>query len=160
MAKEIMISRNFLQGHPMAGEETFFVEKIWEALWIIGVKAPRLLEGLEIHKNNCIQRCYIPKLHTIRKGHRFKVGDKVILKVWSGKPYRSKKIAISPEIEIKKIYSFEIIGSDYILNDEILDLASLRVLAQNDGLSSDDFENWFNVDEFDGQVICWGDVNY
>lgn len=160
MAKEIMISRNFMKAHPRAGEETFFVEKIWEALWIIGIETPRLLKDLDVQELNCLRRHYIPKLHTIRKGHRFKVGDRVILKVWSGKPYRSKKIAIAPEIEVKKIYSFELKEAELILNGKILDLSLLGVLAQNDGLSSEDFECWFNSNEFSGQVICWSDVNY
>lgn len=127
----------------------------------MGVETPRLVKGLETHELNMLRRYYPPKQHTIRKGKRFKLGDRVVLKVWSGKPYRTPKIAISSEIKVKQVLPFSLTGTDYILNGKVLDLDSLRVLAMNDGLTSDDFECWFAKDgEFDGQVICWGEVSY
>lgn len=60
-------------------------------------------------------------------------------------------------MEVKKVYDFELNNCEFILNGKILGLKKLTVLAQNDGLSCEDFECWFNSKEFKGQVICWSD---
>jgi hypothetical protein len=33
----------------------------------------------------------------------------------------------------------------------------VELLAQHDGLSNEDFQNWFSKLPFDGQIICWDD---
>ena len=105
------------------------------------------------------------KKHTIRKGNRWKVGDKFSPRVWSGKPYHSKHIILCKDIEIKKIWSFAADGGGYFyLNGEQLDVTSelQALIPLNDGLSSEDFLNWFPVNKaFEGQIICWDDnINY
>lgn len=44
------------------------------------------------------------KEHTIRKGKRWKVGDKFSPRIWSGKPYKSKQIILAPDTEIKQVF--------------------------------------------------------
>lgn len=131
MSKVIMFSRVFPGYHPIAGEPTNFVEKIAKG----------------------------EKIHTIRKGHRFKVGDTFSPRIWQDKPYRSKQTIIGFDMEVKQIYNFELRKGDlnYYLNGKLLKIDQLKEVAKNDGLHIDDFECWFNSPDFDGQIICWSD---
>ncbi|MES1181473.1 MAG: hypothetical protein ABUL44_01630, partial [Flavobacterium sp.] len=101
------------------------------------------------------------KNHTIRAGHRFEVGDRFSPRVWSGRPYNSQQIILSPDIQITKIWNIEIdecgvwsIGKPgeqlYYIDEE----QSFEI-AKNDGLSEMDLLCWFNKTPFDGQIICW-----
>lgn len=120
-----------------------------------------------------LESCGTPKHHTIRAGNRWKVGDKFSPRVWSGKPYASKQIAIAPDIEIKKIWRYKIdacgvpsIGPHNsgltIYTDEYQDAE----IAKNDGLSEEDLywwlkPHWQNGKELTAQIICWNDtINY
>ena len=156
MSKVIIVSRYFPTYHNRSGEETFFVEKIWESLGIVPEDNPLLCESDFDLINE-----YEPKHHTIRAGNRWKVGDKASLRVWSGKPRRSKQIIIAPDVEIKKIWSFVCTGQYFYLNDKQIDVTSSDV-PRNDGLSSDDFLGWFpESNSFEGQVLSWnGDIEY
>lgn len=169
MSKVIKFSRVFPKTHPKAGQPTYFVEQIYNCLYSknnlmdypIGLDIDESIKGI--------------KHHTIRAGNRFKVGEKFSPRVWSGKPYKSKQIIIAPDIEVKKVYDFEIeVDEDYLailidgkafwesnfrfkVNDD-----GLKFLAKNDGLELEDFKTWFGFKKpFKGQIICWSDsVNY
>lgn len=108
-----------------------------------------------------------PKHHTIRAGHRWKAGENFSPRVWSGRPYASKMITIAPDIEIKKVWDFEIKEDGCVFIDgELYAYSSstdaLMVLAHNDGLELGDFIAWFKYPKpFSGQIICWDDsVDY
>jgi hypothetical protein len=152
MSKVITFSRKFPAYHPRKGEPTYFVEKITK--W-------RLSCGERPVDINCDfneEMYYIcePKYHTIRAGHRWKVGDKFSPRVWSGKPYYSPQITIAPDIEIKNIWNFKCDEEGlFYINEKWIDVTSTDI-PNNDGLSSDDFLSWFNK-PFNGQVICWSD---
>jgi hypothetical protein len=193
--KTIMFSRTFPATHTRAGEPTFFVEKIWKCLvdesqsshfsfdWTEYDSAFPVTfderENIHAHK---------PKLHTIRAGNRWKVGDMASLRVWTDKPYRSKQIEFA-KVEIKQVWDFEIyyIAKDndlflFIDNKDFfsfidydinaidftkdLEHTTLKKLAQNDGLEISDFVSWLGLDKdnpknFNGQIIAWSDeVNY
>jgi len=80
--------------------------------------------------------------------------------VWSGKPYNSKQIIIGPDIEVKKVWTFEILNFGYAVDGCFKSYNELKIIAANDGLTVDDFECWFNVKKnevFKGQIICWND---
>lgn len=159
MSKVIMFSRVFPAYHPKAGEPTFFVEKLYNSLF----SRNNLMDypkGIEINESILEM-----KHHTIRAGHRFKVGDTFSPRVWgddinlkSGRsgPYHSKQIIIAPDLEVKQVYKFELRKSDlnYYLNGKLLKFAQLKEIAKNDGLDLDDFDEWFNSPDFDGQIIC------
>lgn len=188
MSRVITFSRTFPSYHPRKGEDTFFAEKIWKSL--------DKLELTSIHLDQCINNYYQQigylekyndihsKYHTIRAGNRWKVGDKFSSRVWSGKPYASKQIIITPDIEIKKVWSItiELIrkpmeNSDYetacykFLIDGVI-VNDVETLAKNDGLSYHDLIDWFKLFQsldkprlmrkvFDGQIICWSNnINY
>ncbi len=191
MSKVITFSRTFPSYHPKKGQPTHFVEKVWKSLGVEFIDKDSIYPSLSIDlpydKDTYYKLRYIiyfgarkyktplifPKHHTIRAGHRWKVGDIFSPRIWSDKPYHSKQIIIAPDIEIKKIWYFEIsedrifIESDYdIFCKEYTD--NIATIAQNDGLQKLDFIDWFTLSpkfkknkSFSGQIICWNDdINY
>ncbi len=170
MSRVIIFSTKFPSYHPKVGQPTYFVEKIFAGL--IDARYPNFeiagdFKNYDWYKYyNCTQ----PKFHTIRAGHRFKVGDYFSPRIWSDKPYRSKQIIIAPDIEVKKVWNVEIftaLGCIYIgkrVNKNRYELYSFGTVAQNDGLTFEDMQHWFNVKPdkpFIGQIICWNDdINY
>lgn len=158
MARVTTFSRQYPQHHVRAGEPTYFVEKILVSFKELGISLPykkelplSFLESLALDK-------FSPKHHTIREGHRFKVGDTFSPRVWAGKPYLSKQLVIGPDIAVKKVWNFKIEGPHFILNDKYLTIKELTTIANNDGLTIDDFLIWFDAPHFDGQIICWNDA--
>ena len=178
MSKVITFSRVFPAYHPKKGQPTFFVEKIWQSF---GINPLFPSPSLSIHNTHLPYDIvhlvgddlvylheYDPKHHTIRAGNRWKVGDKFSPRVWSGKPYNSKQIIIAPDIEIKKIWDFEIkkcedgfwieFGSHYIHEQFDVRDTVLPMLAKNDGLTYTDLLHWFKFPKpFKGQIICWNE---
>jgi hypothetical protein len=171
-------SRVFPSHHPRKGEPTYFVEKILKSIYG-GSKYMTMLdiyaENFDVSESEFLAGfCnpffdHIPKHHTIRAGHRWKVGDKFSPRVW----YRSKQIIIAPDIEVKKVWNFEVViynklGYESVrLNDLLLHEViagqifmgghyKWRTIAKNDGLEFEDFGNWFNK-SFSGQIVCWND---
>lgn len=179
MSKVITFSRRFQKGHPRAGEPTFFVEKIWNAFnaesmgqtfymdyedevkYELNSKVD--FETLCLFFRSLRTRIGLtPKVHTIRPGKRFKAGEKFSPRVWSGTPYHSKQIIIAPDLEVKQVYDIEIHEDNEIFIDGTwaFTLGSKTfgdVIAQNDGLSVKDFQDWFSELPFKGQIICWTD---
>lgn len=174
MSKVISFSPKFPAYHPRKGEATFFVEKIWKSLGydIESDALVNLIRELNPGQEHLIQPLFEslnygkfePKHHTMRAGHRFKVGDKFSPRIWgSGGRYvkGSKQIAIAPDIEVVKTWDFDIdmLGGEYRLNGFEIPIEKLRLIAINDGFTTlDDFELWFNVkrgEGFLGQIICW-----
>lgn len=177
MARVLTFSRVFPKYHPKAGQDTFFVEKILSG--IMPKQQNGLIDLNDLLENvgtiiNDFQLLCSPteiKSHTIRAGNRWKVGDKFSPRVWSGKPYCSKQIIISPDIEVKKIWDVEVINSDgkgdydigfWVKVDDVVKSDFwVNEIAINDGLSLEDYMGWFNKPIFMGQVICWDEnINY
>lgn len=170
--KYIMCSRFFPKGHPKEGKPTHFVEKIWNCFRQDDFSLPDhfikwinnfIWQGPDEYLK--IVSLQEKKHHTIRSGKRFKPGETVSLRVWSGLAYRSKQIEFA-QVEVKKVWEIEI-SEFWFINDSILEHGQVTELAANDGLTHDDFVNWFNIhpkkeDEvFRGQIICWSpDINY
>ena len=168
MAKELIVSTAFPSYHRSAGYTTCFVEHVLNSLGCD--------EGTILDQFPDIAQFINPffifnngerKNHTIRAGFCWKAGDKFRFKVWSAKPYHSKKIIFSEELEIKKVWNIHIDkkGSIWIGNKlyaKATDYEAINRLAQNDGLSLLDFLSWFRYPApFDGQIICWKeDINY
>jgi hypothetical protein len=159
MARVITFSRVFPTYHPKKGQPTFFVEKVYKSLFLMKCVSPDLANDFNFAVMN--DENYSPKHHTIRKGNRWKAGDKFSPRVWSGKPYASKQITIAPDIEIKKIWDIQIHQSHEIfINGKFFaSFASQNcaLLAQHDGLNIENFQHWFNKLPFIGQIICWSE---
>jgi hypothetical protein len=188
MARVITFSRLFPATHPRKGEPTYFVEKLWNSIHSInGIFSTNYYEIVSLNpsKENDAELFWKKiradydtlgeKHHTIRVGKRWKVGDKFSPRVWIGKPYASKMITIAPDIEIKKVWDFEMKPKLFIdecemyINGERINGESFKTLAQNDGLAAGELLYWFGGSNamdskrkpFSGQIICWNEnINY
>lgn len=165
----ITFSRVFPSYHPRRGECTYFVEKIVGGLVANDVEGctTELIKSLRDSKllsisvmNELSKQTYgYYKHHTIRAGHRWKVGDWFSPRVWSGKPYNSKQIQFAPDIQVKKVWNIEMIKNGYkeFYVDAMAKTGSrICHIAMNDGLTTDDLFWWFNK-PFTGQIICWNE---
>jgi len=155
MSKVITFSRVFPSYHPKAGQPTFFVEKIWESIYL---NYPEWLQDkweLRENFNLCQSGIYTPKHHTIRAGHNWKDGDWFNPVVWgddinpkSGRkgPYHSKQIKIAPPIQINKTWDFYIkelpsknlYALQFFINGELIEEGVQEFvckLAKNDGFT-------------------------
>lgn len=159
MSKVITFSRNFQKSHPKAGEPTLFVEKILRSIYLnygseLNEHIQELRETIGFDVNKALDA--IPKHHTIRSGNRWNIGDKFSPRVWSGKPYCSKQIIIAPDIEIRKIWRFEINEGEFLIEGRQIGSLTRVDLAINDGLDYKDMLDWFKFPKpFSGQIICW-----
>ena len=134
-----MLSRVFPKTHPRAGEDTGFKPKVFASF------------------NN--MPCYLKKLHTIRANYplwkeRFdevQRGEAIInLRQWLGEPYRSKTVLIktltaADGIGLQRLdFKMPDHGDQpfYVIDDSMF-FTTGKVLAQNDGLSLDDWQSWF-----------------
>lgn len=179
MARVITFSRQFPASHPKKGQPTHFVEQVWNSLMSINKqfdysvyslinlnkgkeKIAEMIFDTILYNYNELLGC---KGHTIREGERWKVGDKFSPRVWSGKPYFSKQITIAANIEIKKIWTFEVDENGVpSLEGHYISTKMERGIARNDGLSKEDFIDWLIMPSFKsgkpfkGQVLCWNDT--
>ncbi len=153
MARIILFSRYFPAYHPKAGQPTYFVEKVLNGLLVLGIDRNVADWPIDFYKSYNLNIDDL-KYHTIRAGHRFKVGDKFSPRVWSGKPYRSKQIIIAPDCLVESVWDFVKRGDQYFVNGIFRKFHTMERVAQNDGLSWGDFVQWF-PEKFDGQIICW-----
>lgn len=142
----IMLSKVFPVNHPRAGEETGFRQKVTAAF------------------ND--MPCFLKKIHTIRENYplwekRFMEVEKgyavINLRQWSGRPYRSKTVLIctltsKDGIGIQRL-NFGWRGENQvpIIEGWYMDGSHgcKRELAQNDGLSLEDWQNWFKSHDKD-----------
>lgn len=185
MSRVLTFSRFFPAYHPKKGEATYFVEKILSGIFDRADKDFNFEEMLA-NQNSVLwnndrelffnfyfslnwTKDWDIKGHTIRAGNRWEVGMKFSPRVWSGKPYQSKQITISPDIEVKKVWDIEIlfetnqihIGIPNGVNQWLL--LSAGDVAKNDGLEVRDFYNWFDTAKnrkqkiIKAQIICWNE---
>jgi len=162
--KVITFSRIYPSYHPKAGQPTGFVEKIWEG----GIEAINTELLKDEWANFFFEReGRVPKVHTIRAGERWKVGDYFSPRVWSQKAYRSPQIQFADPIRVEKVWPISVINRSFYLHGSPLKTCALEKMATNDGLSFEDLLAWFNpvgkkpVPDWHGQIICWNkDVEY
>lgn len=137
----LTVSRYFPLSHPRAGEETHFAKRIM----------------------------YLDKKHTVRGNYNFwkKRVDEInagraylSLRFWEGLPYRSKQVEFLRryELGIQKIEIDNTAGM-VIMTIDGNEFYDEPTLCKNDGLSEDDFLNWFfpkpvkGIEIFTGAVI-------
>ena len=164
MAKVITFSQKFPSYHPKAGQPTYFVEAFYKSLFVMKCLPKELEESFnhEVFFNG------MTKHHTVRSGNRFKKGDFFSPRVWgtdvnpkSGKSgaYHSKQIILSHDTEIKNVWDIEINEATEIsINGKFISYGWEVELANNDGLSWQEFNDWFVKLPFKGQIICWNDA--
>ncbi len=162
MARVITFSRVFPVYHPRKGQDTNFVEQIWNSLNELKLPVPKNKELPDDFMWSILPLSnFGSKHHTVRAGNRWKVGDKFSPRVWSGKPYASKQIVIAPDIELKKVWNISYNPiQEHDFRIEGVRYTNQWQLAINDGLGVIDFKRWFNP-PFTGQILCWNEnINY
>lgn len=164
----MLFARTFPAYHPKRGQPTHFVEKIWKSLYLNG-ECPEDLNQFIQHYEAQVRGEYAKyndihkKVHTIREGIRWKVGDYFKPLVWSMIPYRSKTIQFAPPIMVEKKWKIKLdecgvisINGFYDYSEIVAADNFMEVLARNDGLSEEDLHFWFPLGKaFEGQIICW-----
>jgi hypothetical protein len=104
------------------------------------------------------------KIQTIRPTPKRmpKRGDKISLREWTGKPYRSKQRVLR-ESTITKVEPVQITSSAIVLNGVPLTGAEQHRFAVADGfLGANELIGWFNSTHglpFEGVVISWQNSN-
>ncbi len=175
MARVITFSRRFPVTHPKKGQPTHFINSLWNSpsiwpgtVWLednsgdIAAIRPEIEEWMNLESI-----LKTKKNHTIRAGQRHKAGDFFSPRVWSEGPYQSPQVKIGADTRIVKTWNIymdlcpdpEHYWLDVIfINGEIsTDVEIVKKLAKNDGLSEQDFRDWFKK-PFSGQIICWNEA--
>lgn len=186
MSKVLPFSQTFPSYHPRKWQRTYFVEKFLTSIKIDYTKADYffLLVKLNPDLSEDVLRDFweglsrdefLPKGHTCRAGHEVNVGDIRSPRVWGNDvnpkskrsgPYHSKQIIIAPDIQVKKVWDFEILNNLFFIDGESYNIGHshlLNKLAANDGLSVCDLLDWFKWPKDSGkmQIICWDKtINY
>lgn len=131
----ITVSRYFPQYHPCKGEETGFVKKI--------------LAGEKIHTIRGNIELWEKRIEQVQKGKAV-----LSLRYWSGKPYNSpqvefKILAAADNVGVQQVYinlDIPSIPSFYMSEYKSRDIDGFPLVGripENDGLSIDDFSQWF-----------------
>ena len=123
----LMISKKFLAYHTKKGLPTDFEAKIKSKDKVHTIRA-----NYELWKK---------KIDEVKSGKA-----ELVLKQWSGLPYRSSpellfKYDDKDDIDVSKLTYEE--GKGLIVNDEVI--VPTEILAKNDGLTLQEFEDWFKV---------------
>ena len=123
----LLVAKKFLAYHPEAGKPTGFEMKI---------KAKT-----KLHTIRADYEKWSKKIQEVKDGKA-----ELVLKEWSGLPYRSPQNTLliydsNDEIGVSKLTFEE--GKGLVVNDEVV--VSSEVLAKNDGLTLQEFEDWFKV---------------
>lgn len=135
----IMLSEKFPKGHKKAGIPTEFAK-----LFNIGISTPAY--ALHLRKR---------KIHTIRANYtlweqrisEIQAGRAVLsVRRWEGKPYRSKQVEIGV-LTAKDGVGVQMLKMIALFRPAIINghKVELPVLAANDGLSFNDWYEWFKA---------------
>lgn len=151
----ITVSRRFPKTHKHATQETFFIEKILAGLPFF--ECSDIIELFNYADNDKINSCREKidiKVHTIRQNYELwkKRIDEVnqgiailSIRAWKGVPRKSKQFEIchftkSSGIHVQKI---QYTPQGWRIDDNDGRLYSSSEIAPHDGLSVEDFEDWF-----------------
>ena len=144
----ITLSKKFMKGHPRSGERTEF-KKLFT-------------EGNKIHTIRGNYSYWSAKLDSVIAGEGV-----LSVREWINRPYKDgqKEIEKLSNVGYQSI-TIDEQGKIFIEGEEI-SFETFNMLAQNDGLSLQDFKDWFNFDKiiedkkrFDGIIIHFTDFKY
>lgn len=169
----LMISTKYLTYHPKAGQDTYFDIKLKNGL---SVHNEALLSYYDKDCNKTKMLITGRKIHTIRANYtlwserikQVQAGKAVLsIRIWSGQPYKSKQREIEkitkenhPAVEFVMIGKSTAAVSEHFLSQRLIDV-SLEELANNDGLTIEDFKDWFkNKATFIGAIIHFTPFRY
>ena len=133
----IRLSRHFLANHKRAGEETHFKEKFLLGQGLTDYDIPSLAK---IHTIRVNYPLWEKRIKEVQEGRAA-----LSIRQWTGKPYRSK------QVEIAMLTAENGVGVQKLeFYNNTLGLCHIGIvyqrkyeLAHNDGLSFEDWEEWF-----------------
>ena len=133
----ITLSRHFLANHKRAGEETHFKEKF---LLGQGLTDYTTLSMAKIHTIRANYPLWEKRIKEVQEGRAI-----LSIRQWTGKPYHSK------QVEIATLTAENGVGLQKLeFYNNTLGLCHIGIvyqrkyeLAHNDGLSFEDWEEWF-----------------
>jgi len=139
------VSKTFPTTHPRKGEQTWFVEKINDVMMPISHNA---IMGKKIHTIRSNYPLWEKRMAEVQAGRAV-----IELFYWADKPYRSKQIVFATLDKdsgcgVSKIHFAQnhVKYGCYhgiVSNDGVTTVINEETLAQNDGLSIEDFKAWF-----------------
>lgn len=133
----ITLSKHFLANHKRAGEETHFKEKFLLGQGLTDYDTPSLAK---IHTIRANYPLWEKRIKEVQEGRAA-----LSIRQWTGKPYRSK------QVEIAMLTAENGVGVQKLeFYNNTLGLCHIGIvyqrkyeLAHNDGLSFEDWEEWF-----------------
>lgn len=155
----ITLSKNFMKGHPRAGEPTrfrckFFMRREFCDACLYNCGYDGTVNNRSCSRNVIIENgklCNSPKIHTIRGNYPFwekRIKDvqegKAILSIrqWTGKPYQSKQETLINLTQKDGVGIQKFLYRDGWFVD-CPKFYGLEEIARNDGLSLEDWQAWF-----------------
>lgn len=125
----LTISQHFPKTHISAGEKTNFIEKIEEGIKLHTIRANYYLWEKRFTEINAGRAC-------------------LSIRVWTGKPYKSKQSEIFRLTKADGIGLEKLTFSDGFFNSMLIDgkycFSDIEnSIAKNDGLTFIDYYNWF-----------------
>lgn len=149
----ITVSKTFPATHKRKGEPTYFPYKIINQKVSEGI----LTDSVSLEMAGfCREYGVCTKIHTIRANYPFwkkrieqvQAGEAILsIRYWSGKPYNSKQVEICQlgkddgvGVQGLKFY-YKSVYYPRIDNNPLTE--ALDKLSKNDGLSPEDFKEWF-----------------
>lgn len=153
----ITLSKRFPTGHIRAGEPTYFKEQMQNAvLTTAGLSACDCCHFATRNCDTCGHKVenFRKKRHTIRANYplwakriaEVERGEACLsIRQWTGKPYRSKQVEIAwlTKDDGVGIQPLEFVDGKLGLPRIGIVYQRKHELAHNDGLSFEDWENWF-----------------
>lgn len=133
----ITLSSHFLANHKRAGEETHFKEKFLLGQGLTDYDTPSMAK---IHTIRANYPLWEKRIKEVQEGRAA-----LSIRQWTGKPYRSK------QVEIARLTADNGVGVQKLeFYNNTLGLCHIGIvyqrkyeLAHNDGLSFEDWEEWF-----------------
>lgn len=131
----LTVSENFPKTHIRAGESTNFIDSIGSKNKIHTIRGNYFL--------------WKKRLEEVQKGSAV-----ISIRTWIGKPYNSKQVehfTLTKEdgVGVQKIkLNKDMLESGWVVGLLSFPQIPIRTLAVNDGLSKEDFTNWFEKYDF------------
>jgi len=133
----LIVSKTFPKTHKRAGESTGFVDNISKLFTPANTKIHTIRANIDL---------WSKRAKEINDGRAF-----LSIRYWSGKPYNSEQVEICKlrHIGIQKFNVLEYEDNEgieracYCVDDMAKQTLLTSTLAKNDGLSLEDFREWF-----------------
>ena len=143
----LILSQTFPKGHSEVGKPTRFGASVSQC-----VKIHTIRENYTVWEN---------KIKEVLEGEAW-----LSIRIWEDKPYRSRQIELlsldkNSGVGIQKLRSFDDVAAYFIGSNGNVLPVSLQELANNDGLSLNEWKGWFKDNaKFPLAIIHFTDFRY